>query len=305
MTPADLTTGYDENEGPAGPDFEPIVPSQKKKSGMLWLAFVATAVVIGGAAAWHYWGDALLMDPDADIPLIRAEEGPIKVQPESPGGMDIPDRDKLVYDRIEGNGERPAVERLLPPPEIPMSRPAPQPGVQSETQPETETAAPDQIAETPPPPPAAPEAAAPKAVPPASEGAESALQPETPTVAEVLTAMRPPPALEPEKMDLPAPPVAETPAPAAAAANGSLFKIQLAAVRSEDGVMKEWDRLRRRHSDLLGSLEPSVMRADLGPGKGVFFRLRAGPLADEGKAKDLCAKLTERKVGCLIVRPEG
>ncbi|MCG8509248.1 MAG: SPOR domain-containing protein [Rhodospirillales bacterium] len=138
-------------------------------------------------------------------------------------------------------------------------------------------------------------------------------------MAEVLTAMRPPPAPEPAKPDTaketPPKPPAVAPAPAQGstptkAQSGTTvgagdYKVQLAAVRERAKVDGEWDRLRRRHSDLLGDLKLSVMRADLGPAKGVFFRLRAGPIADESQAKALCKKLTERKVGCLVVRPEG
>jgi hypothetical protein len=54
-----------------------------------------------------------------DVPLIRADTRPTKVKPEKPGGMEIPDRDKLIYTQ-----KRAAVEHLLPPPEKPMARPA-------------------------------------------------------------------------------------------------------------------------------------------------------------------------------------
>ncbi len=126
MTPADLRVDNGDDEGPAGPDFEPIVPPRKKKSGKLWLLVAVVVSVAAGAGAWQYWGEKLMVDPDANIPLVRADEEPVKVQPENPGGMEVPDRDKLVYDRIEGNDERSSVERLLPPPESPMPLPEPE-----------------------------------------------------------------------------------------------------------------------------------------------------------------------------------
>jgi len=54
----------------------------------------------------------------ADVPLIRADERPTKVKPEKPGGMEVPDRDKLIYTQ-----KRAAVEHLLPPPEKQMPQP--------------------------------------------------------------------------------------------------------------------------------------------------------------------------------------
>jgi cell division septation protein DedD len=79
----------------------------------------------------------------------------------------------------------------------------------------------------------------------------------------------------------------------------------LAAVRSLERAEGEWERLRRKNSDLLGNLTLSVAKADLGPKKGVFYRLRAGPVADEAAARALCAKLARQKMGCLVVRPGG
>jgi hypothetical protein len=75
-------------------------------AGGLWFAYqqgIRHGAVITGAA---------------DVPLIRADERPTKVKPEKPGGMEVPDRDKLIYTQ-----KRAAVEHLLPPPEKPMPRP--------------------------------------------------------------------------------------------------------------------------------------------------------------------------------------
>ena len=76
-------------------------------AGSLWFAYqqgIKRGGVITGAA---------------DVPLIRADERPTKVRPEKPGGMEVPDRDKLIYTQ-----KRAVVEHLLPPPEKPMPRPA-------------------------------------------------------------------------------------------------------------------------------------------------------------------------------------
>ena len=93
--------------------------------------------------------------------------------------------------------------------------------------------------------------------------------------------------------------------PATEAKTAPAYKVQVAAVRSLERAQGEWERLRRKNSALLGNLTLSVTKADLGPKKGVFYRLRAGPLADEAAARALCAKLAEHKMGCLVVRPGG
>lgn len=287
------------------PEFRPIPRSRPKprRRGGPWMFAAVLVVAIGaGAGGWYFFNDLVVDDPDAEVPLIRADSGPIKVRPEEPGGMDVPDRDKLVYDRIDGNGERSGVERLLPPPEMPMAKPTPAPAAQGgEGRPAAQQPIP-LVPVTPTPP------SQPAPAPAAKAEAQPAPAPQrvVPSVEDVLSAMRPPPAVDPKAQETPAETKlkAEAAKVAAPAKSGG-FLIQLAAVRSREQADAEWQRLRQRNSDLLGNLDLSVMRADLGPDKGVFFRLRAGPLTNEATAQTLCQKLSERKIGCLVVRPEG
>ena len=79
-------------------------------AGGLWFAYTLGMRHTGGSGV------------SGEIPLIRADNRPIKVKPEKPGGMQIPDRDLFIYGQ-----QRPQVEHLLPPPEQPMARPAPPP----------------------------------------------------------------------------------------------------------------------------------------------------------------------------------
>src|SRR5258708_7087241 len=56
---------------------------------------------------------------DGVAPLIKAEAQPFKIKPDNPGGLDVPDQDKEIYNRV-GQAERsstpaPTAERLLPP----------------------------------------------------------------------------------------------------------------------------------------------------------------------------------------------
>ncbi len=115
-----------------------------------------------------------------------------------------------------------------------------------------------------------------------------------------------PPVTPPAEAE-PAPrPVAVAPStgmPPAQALAVKTYMLQLAAFRSASQAGIAWRRLHKANSDVLGGLEPKVERVDLGPGKGVFFRLRAGSLGDEATAKALCARLKARRVDCLVVRP--
>ncbi len=174
--------------------------------------------------------------------------------------------------------------------------------------PRKEAAMPDTPA-APPPLVAAPLMAAPAAPPPAAPSVPMAAVSASPPAA----AVAPPPVTVPPSSRVretrQARPVRPPPAPktpATEAKTAPAYKVQLAAVRSLESLkwtQGKWQRLRSKNLDLLGKLTLSVTKADLGPKKGVFYRLRAGPVADEAAARALCAKLARHKMGCLVVRP--
>ncbi|MHA1598250.1 MAG: SPOR domain-containing protein [Alphaproteobacteria bacterium] len=286
-------------------EFEPIERTSPKRSGWVW--FMVVLILGGGAGGWYY-KDILLKNVDTDeFPTIRAVEGPIKMRPENPGGMQIPDRDKLVYDRMKGDGDMPRLERLLPPAETPLAPPAPKPEppkVEAKPAPKPQPE-PIKVEAKPAPKPA------PKPQPVKVEAQpQPQPQPQPKPVAEPVVEAQP----APQPKTLPdtlakvqaAAPKTATPKPRPAPQtdlSALAYKVQLAAVRSEEQAIQEWRRLQKKNNDLLGSYSLSVVRADLGPEKGVYYRLRAGPIAGEDVAKALCQNLVERKVACLIVRP--
>ncbi|MFN4090640.1 MAG: SPOR domain-containing protein, partial [Alphaproteobacteria bacterium] len=85
-----------------------------------------------------------------------------------------------------------------------------------------------------------------------------------------------------------------------AAARAGVFRVQIASLRSEDEARAAWERTRRAHSDLLGRMEPTIERVDLGA-RGIYFRLQAGPLSEKTLADMLCSQLKARNVGCIVV----
>ena len=86
------------------------------------LALVTVSVL--GGLGWLAYERITAIDPSAP-PLIRADDGPIKIRPKDPGGMAVPDQDKLIYQTLDGGVVEETVERLLPPPEEPLPPPEP------------------------------------------------------------------------------------------------------------------------------------------------------------------------------------
>jgi cell division septation protein DedD len=111
------------------------------------------------------------------------------------------------------------------------------------------------------------------------------------------------PAVEPaaapaaEPAAAPAPTATET---ASLPAGG--FRIQLAALKSEEAAHAAWGKLKGKYPELLGSLTPAVVKADLGTA-GIFYRVQCGPFDGRADAQDLCGKLNQRGQQCLVVQP--
>ncbi|HEY1719649.1 MAG TPA: SPOR domain-containing protein [Magnetospirillaceae bacterium] len=275
---------------------------------ILTIALGLLALAAVGVAARHLLvGDGPRTTADANVPVIQPDDKPIKTKPEDRGGMAVPNQDKQVYQDLgKGDASNDAgatQEKLLPPPEKPQA-PVMKPQAQA-----ANSAASSAM---PPPPPAAATSDMPAASPPPAAAApvpnvtatqvQSAKQATTPTVQPNMLS----PVKETGKKDAKAKPTvmasaAPAPAPKAAAPAGSgNYEVQLAALKSEGDAQAAWKRTQAANKDLLGNLTEDVQRADLGA-KGVFFRLRAGPL-DEASAKSLCAELTQRKQVCIVAR---
>lgn len=304
---------------PAEEDWDDEASGPRRSGAGKAVLLLLAAVVLVGAGMGAGW---LIYSNQSGIgsggaPLVRAPAEPAKVRPESPGGMEVPDTDKGVYDVVSGNAGEPRTEKLLDAPERPQ--------VPQTSDTDAMTGQPLNI--TKPAPPAEPVAAPPPsavAAPaaPASDGSEAPapkpaplakVEPApAPAEAEVAPAAKPAPKPEEKKpiQLTKAPPASAEPkktapvktAPANAAPSTGSWRIQVGALRDEAAARTEFARLQRRHPDLLGSLGLSIMKVDI-TGKGSFYRMRAGPLADSAAASTLCGQLKAAKVPCLTVRP--
>ena len=73
--------------------------------------------------------------------------------------------------------------------------------------------------------------------------------------------------------------------------------VHLASYRSMKQAEDGWKLIQRRHRTVLKDMEHEVAKVDLGK-KGVYYRLKAGPLKSDGEAKQICADLKKRRQFC-------
>jgi len=82
------------------------------------------------------------------------------------------------------------------------------------------------------------------------------------------------------------------------AMSGPQPAVHLASYKSKRDASRGWTQLKRTHRSLLGNLQSEVTQVNLGPGKGVFYRLLAGPLDSKQDAASLCRKLKSKRQFC-------
>ena len=248
--------------------------NQRGRGRGLPLAIGAVAVAVFVGSVWYAYQQGTR---DAGIagesPLARADARPTKLKPESPGGLKVPNQDKLVYQRLLSGQPDKRVERLLPVPETPLAKPGTKPSEATADAGSTVVAVaptkavPPKITEKPKPPPK---------------------RATTLTIRQVVAPPAPVAAVAPKQAAAPTP---LTP---------KRFAVQLASLRKPGDATGEWRRLRSSHDSVLGGLKSRVIRADLGA-KGVYYRLVAGPFQNDADARGACRRLRAQKQGCLVV----
>ncbi|MCZ6885332.1 MAG: SPOR domain-containing protein [Alphaproteobacteria bacterium] len=236
------------------------------------LKFGIAVVALGGVAgvAWYATVQGQ-KDASMVVPVIHADPSPIKVLPDKPGGLEVPNRDKLVFGQITPEQQKARVEQLLPPTEKPLAKPAPPAAEKTVVAPPSGRLMPD----------------VPDLAPRTGGDAAVGASPQPSVPAKAKTKVIDAKAKEKLSQKI--------------AALGA-FQIQFGAMKSKSKAAKEASRIARVHKSLLGKLKVTSVRSDLGK-RGIYYRLRAGPLKTRAAANSLCQKFAARKMRCIVIKP--
>ncbi len=80
------------------------------------------------------------------------------------------------------------------------------------------------------------------------------------------------------------------------------YAIQVAARRDEGDALAAFADIQQKYPNVLSSYGPLIQRADLtAQGKGVWYRLRIGPMDSKSAASDVCQQLKSRGHGACFV----
>jgi hypothetical protein len=249
----------------------PIMPEEPRRSARGLTLFIAVfALVAFGGIVWYAYDEGRQTGSEETAPLIRADNAPVRIRPEKPGGLKVPHQDMQIFGHLgknSGSSEQ-SVERLLPRPEKPAS-------------PATIVVA------------------------PTLKGSTSARVLNKPigVSKQLLSPLKS--AVVSKATATPKPAPGESAFKSAVKIrvrpiSGGRFRVQVAAFKDQAAARAAWLRFQAAHEPELGTLSLTIERINI-DGKGVFHRVQGGPL-DEKQARAVCVGLKARNQACLVVR---
>ena len=267
------------------------VPMPDSMAKMFKTIIGAGVLMIVALITWAVWPSADKMSDDS-VPIVRAESGDYKVEPDDKGGMIIPNKDSTIFETMDRSAkpER-KVESLLEDSEQPMKKEdmfvegaaAPSDEKQDDSFSVRASGAPatmEKLVEDV----VKPEPA--DIVKAEAKPVEKIVEPAKKKV-DIIDALKAEAGTSTKKADAPK-----------AAPKGNVY-IQLAAVKSDADAKTKWAQLKSKYSSL-SPLSLKVQKADLGA-KGIFYRVQAGPTSADNAAS-ICSKIKAAKGDCLVVK---
>ena len=265
------------------------------------IALLAVVLFLGVVWYAYIWGSRSAAT--GDVPVVSAPEGAEKVEPEDPGGMDVPHQDKLVLNQ-DGDGGNGAADAPA------ADAPAETGGDGEQVAELPETTVPDQdMADGEQAGSATAEGEGGTASDPDgtdapdATGSEPAQTADTPT----RTPERKPGGGQASQTQTAGADPAQSPAqatdpaadPSASVPDEGRYAVQIAAFQSEQAARTAWSRYQQRFPEVLSGQRLLLQNAEV-DGQ-TYWRVRTGPFADRSAAQSVCDRLQARDQSCLPV----
>lgn len=237
-----------------------------------------------------------------EIVTITASQDPVKETPDQAGGINIPDQDKLVYDRIRSDNLLTKVESLFPEPEKPV---LPQIIAIEQNAPDENFVKMEDVKSINPLEDAQKESVESENLTPAvtpvqqtgslSEKGENSLSLETKGSEKTADSSL-------KKEIIPLIPVVnkeeKLPVISSEKQGKGIWRAQLFSSNNKNSVEKAWTGILSKNKDLLSDMSYEIVKANI-PGKGAFYRLKVGQFQTRAMAESFCTKLQSRKQDCI------
>ncbi|MBR1948246.1 MAG: SPOR domain-containing protein [Alphaproteobacteria bacterium] len=268
--------------------------------------FLGTILGVGlaGIASWFILSPDYDSTENVEIPVVRRTNTAVKVQPVNPGGMEILNQDKTIYDIVEKNNtDNAKIENILPPAEEPKLPTVVANDIQEKT--DAAVSKTNDVIKS-----------AEKIIAKEEQKNFMADQPEEvkkeikleivnsdkTEVAVAETNSQPQPVVkDTPKEELKAETLAPKKEVNKVAVSG-MWQIQLISSPNQTAMEKAWKDLTKKYNQLNG-LSHEIESADLGT-KGTFYRLKAGAFQTRGEAERLCNSIKSSGGSCLVKKKQ-
>ena len=227
---------------------------------------------------------------EASIPLISANNDPLKVRPDNPGGKKIENRDKYVYKSLTNEDVETTIEQILPPAEEPLVE---SPLDLNNDNEKEKISINGEVSST-----------------------QKIEDQETLTIQEIEEVISDKPQLKDintqatnasENIDLKVENentnISEKKSENATNIDEekNYFQVQIAASKNRKALLNDWKKMKNKNSDLLEGFNLELSPIDSGS-KNTFLRSRIGNFINKKTASELCLSLKNRGIDCFVTK---
>ena len=261
------------------PVLPPLNSATPTRSGLKIFIFVAVFGLMSvSGLVWFALNQGELIIGNDDVPLVKADTSPIRLKPDNPGGLKVPNQDRLILKNLEmANPSKLEIpEKLIPRPEQPL-------GTYSDNQGIVNTVKEKALKDR---------AAAPQI--PNLERSQG--DGELREIKKSQKRKKP----KDKKIALNKDAKRNKQKTSTKSSEVGTYRVQLASLANRQAAEKFLKKVRSKNIALLVGMTGRVMKINL-KSKGTFYRVQGDPISRK-KAKEICNILRSKKQACLVVR---
>ena len=264
----------DDSERPTPP---PLKSEKSKSFGLKISIFIGIFGLVSiSGLVWFALNQGDLIGERQDLPLVKAENSPIRVKPDNPGGLEVPNRDRLILKNLEtANPSKLGVpEKLIPRAESPIFTNNKEPSLAA---PDNEKISKDKEVE---------------------QKQEKIKTSKLKRKSSELKKSEGYNKGQDEKGQKNKPLTIETKQEVISKA--ATHRVQLASLAKQKAADKFWKQMKKKHPTLFGEMLGRVFKIKL-KSKGTFYRVQ-GDAISRNTAEKICKIMKTKKQACLVVK---
>lgn len=272
----------DDLERPLPP---PLSGEKKSRPGAGLAIFVGLfgCFALGGII-WYSFNEGSFIGSGNDIPVVKADQSSIRIRPDNPGGLNVPNKDKLVLKSLtSSNHATPEeTEKLIAQPELPVNLSLGKSKLAVETKIVESNKRPTVQIQKP--------ESNQSSVPP------KVTKPKNKPFDDVTLADKTANDVNPLKKNVISKNDKRAMRPSKKVGT---HRVQLASLRNELAAIAFWKSIRKKYEKMLAKMQGRIQSVKI-KNKGTFYRVQ-GDVVSKERAQQICGILRKRGQACILV----